>query len=91
MSISEEDDALNQVMNHGSVHHAEFLDEDVVFALSHDEVFSIYHLTDPDSNSGRDPLSFGDLRTRLECDYVVDVLSTRGNKGAFVAAGSHAT
>ncbi|KAL8636658.1 MAG: hypothetical protein Q9228_005971, partial [Teloschistes exilis] len=46
-TITDEDDALIQVFNHGSsIAHADFLSDHEVFALSHDEIFSIYDLKD---------------------------------------------
>lgn len=89
-TITEEDDALLQVMNHGSsIHHAGFLSDEDVYALSHDEMLSIYRVANPDEEVEEPlPENFGDLRTRLECDYVVDVQSD-GAGGAIIAAGSH--
>ncbi|KAK2768327.1 hypothetical protein FQN54_000180 [Arachnomyces sp. PD_36] len=102
-TITDEDDALLQVVNHGSVHHAGFLAEDnnsndnngsgssgaagAIYALSHDENFSIYprHSSEEDATEPP-PIPFGDLRPVLDCSYVVQVL--RGSGESFVAAGS---
>ena len=43
--IGDEDDSLLQVVNHGPIHKAGFLSEEVVFALSHDEQLSIHAVT----------------------------------------------
>lgn len=88
-TISDEDDALYQVMNHGaSINHAGFLSETEIFALSHDETLSIYRLTGPDDASPETPSTvFGDVRPQLECEYVVDLLSTSGQ--ALLGAGTH--
>ncbi|RAO67880.1 uncharacterized protein BHQ10_003892 [Talaromyces amestolkiae] len=88
INIQDEDDTLLQVINHGSVHHAGFLSEDAVYALSHDETFSIHPITNPDSEEGSDPspIQFGDLRPKLQCEYVVQALGT--NQGIYLAAGN---
>ncbi|KUL90218.1 hypothetical protein ZTR_02118 [Talaromyces verruculosus] len=88
INIQDEDDTLLQVINHGSVHHAGFLSEDAVYALSHDETFSIHPITNPDSEEGNDPspIQFGDLRPKLQCEYVVQALNT--NQGTYLAAGN---
>ncbi|OJJ45622.1 hypothetical protein ASPZODRAFT_133478 [Penicilliopsis zonata CBS 506.65] len=73
-TIQDEDDALVQVINHGSVHHAGFLSPDTVYALSHDEVFSIHPMTNPDDPQKEpEPVLFGDLREPLACEYVVQL------------------
>ena len=94
MSISDEDDALIQVHNHGSsINHAGFLSNSDLFALSHDETLSVYHLNDPDESTDEpSPTVFGDLRPKLDCEYIVDVIpSTSSSSGveAIVGAGSH--
>ncbi|KAL2056679.1 hypothetical protein ABVK25_003073 [Lepraria finkii] len=88
---SDEDDALSQVANHGSsIHHAGFLSNSQFFALSHDETFSIYQLESPD-NPAPDmiPQVFGNLRPKLECEYVVDIIPHFGSGEAILGAGSH--
>ena len=91
-AISDEDDALVQVQNHGSsINHAGFLSDSDFFALSHDETFSVYHLNEPE-NSTNEPsqTAFGDLRPTLDCEYVVDVIPSRSSGvEAIVGAGSH--
>ena len=90
-SITDEDDALLQVIKHSSVHHAGFLNPNTVYALSHDELFSIHPLTNPDDdNNDNDPAAaavhFGDLRPTLEVEYVAQILSTPS--GNYIAAGN---
>ncbi|KAK1144650.1 hypothetical protein N8T08_004954 [Aspergillus melleus] len=86
-TIADEDDALVQVINHGSVHHAGFLTERAIYALSHDEVFSIHPATDPDEQAQEpDPVQFGNLREPLGCEYVAQLCI--GSQGSYVAAGS---
>ncbi|OJJ69699.1 hypothetical protein ASPBRDRAFT_198343 [Aspergillus brasiliensis CBS 101740] len=94
-SITDEDEALVQVINHGSVHHAGFLSENTIYALSHDEVFSVHPATNPDEDvtqaepsASPSPIQFGDLRQPLGCEYIAQVcLGSRG-QGAYVAAGN---
>ncbi|KAL2006552.1 hypothetical protein VTN00DRAFT_9220 [Thermoascus crustaceus] len=87
-TIIDEDDTLRQVINHGSIHHAGFLSEQAIYALSHDEVFSIYPATDPEDERSEppSPLQFGDLRQPLSCEYVVQILG--GSQGSYLAAGN---
>ncbi|KAL8631257.1 hypothetical protein Q9189_003021 [Teloschistes chrysophthalmus] len=89
-NITDEDDALIQVFNHGSsIAHADFLSDHEVFALSHDEIFSIYDLKDsPGDDTSNAAPHFGDLRPQLHCDYVVDLMSSR-SMGPVFGAGSH--
>lgn len=87
-TIADEDDVLLQVINHGSIHRAGFLSDNAVYALSHDEVFSIHPVTDPDSESTANdpsPIHFGDVRQLLSCQYVVQILPS--SQGSFLAAG----
>jgi hypothetical protein len=86
-TITDEDEALVQVINHGSVHHAGFLSEREIFALSHDELFSVHPATDPDdATQVPDPVHFGDVREELACEYVAQLCI--GGQGAFIAAGN---
>ncbi|KAL8673059.1 MAG: hypothetical protein Q9168_002521 [Polycauliona sp. 1 TL-2023] len=89
-TITDEDDALIQVFNHGSsIAHIGFLSDHEVFALSHDEVFSVYDTTDSDQTEAPIPVcAFGDLRPHLTCDYVVDLVGSESS-GPILVAGSH--
>lgn len=93
-STSDEDDALIQVQNHGSsINRAGFLSRSDFFALSHDEAFSVYRLNERQGDSSTDespsPTGFGDLRPKLDCEYVVDVIPSGGvGVGAIIGAGS---
>jgi hypothetical protein len=88
-SIQEEEDALYQVINHGSVHHAGFVSNDMVYALSHDESFAIHPLNSPDDDVLETaPVLFGDLRPPLDCDYAIQLVN--GAQGPALAIGSHA-
>ncbi|GAD98738.1 WD domain protein [Paecilomyces variotii No. 5] len=86
-NIADEEDALIQVINHGSVHHAGYLSENAIYALSHDETFSIHPITNPDDPAQEpSPIQFGDVRQSLGCEYVVQILG--GSQGTYVAAGN---
>lgn len=86
-TITDEDEALVQVINHGSVHHAGFLSESTIYALSHDEQFSIHPATDPDDPAQEpEPVNFDDVREPLDCEYVVQLCL--GAQGPYIAAGN---
>ena len=75
------------MINHGSVHHAGFLSERTIFALSHDEHFSVYPATNPDDASQEpEPVHFGDVREPLGCEYVAQLCV--GAQGPYIAAGN---
>lgn len=85
--MADEDEALVQVINHGSVHHAGFLSERTLYALSHDEHFSVHPATDPDEAAQEpEPVHFGDVREPLGCEYVVQLCV--GGQGPYIAAGN---
>ena len=89
-TIVDEDDALIRVVNHGSsISHAGFLSDKEIFALSHDESFTVQPLDEPEEESTDHPgLAFGDLRPVLSCDYVVDIILSRQNE-AVIGVGPH--
>ena len=89
ITVDDEEDALYQVVNHGSsIHHGGFLGDMDIFALSHDETLSVHRLADPNEHTEEpSPTLFGDLRETLECEYIVEVL--RSADGILVGAGSH--
>lgn len=93
-TIPDEDDALVQITNHGSsIHHAGFLTDTQLYALSHDENFSVYPLAsqheEPASGECNAPTKFGDLRGLLNCEYIVDIITLSGNGNAIIGAGIH--
>lgn len=94
-TIADEDDALVQITNHGSsIHHAGFLTDTQLYALSHDEVFSVYPLISQDdetaaSDKDHAPTKFGDLRGLLNCEYIVDIITPSENGETIIAAGIH--
>ncbi|KAL3468193.1 WD40-repeat-containing domain protein [Aspergillus heterothallicus] len=86
-TITDEDEALVQVINHGSVHHAGFVNEKTIYALSHDEHFSIHPATNPDDPTQEpDPVQFGDLRQPLGCEYIAQLCIA--SSGPYIAAGN---
>ena len=90
-TITDEEEALHQTINHGhSIHHANFLSEVDIFALSHDEKFSMYELVTDIAEEvvEKEPSNFGDMRERLGGEYVVNVLG-RGDGGAVMGVGMH--
>ncbi|RDW90070.1 WD repeat protein [Aspergillus mulundensis] len=85
-TITDEDEALVQVINHGSVHHAGFINERTIYALSHDETFAIHPATDPDEEAQEpEPIQFGDIRQPLSCEYIAQLCI--GSQGPYIAAG----
>ena len=90
-TITDEEETLHQTINHGaSIHHAGFLNNADIFALSHDEKFSMYEMvTNPGEEVEEPPaVNFGDLREPLGCEYVVNVIP-RPDGGAVLGVGNH--
>ena len=98
---ADDDEALVQVINHGSsIHHTGLLRaaapqlEDVsIYALSHDEILTIYPLHNPASNSSDDDDEeknlWGDVRQKLGCEYVLDLVPEPGaGRGGTLVVGS---
>lgn len=84
-SISDEDEAVYQTINHGaSIHSSGFLADKRLYALSHMETLSIYQVASPDIDAPEPkPVEFGDVRERWGCEYVIDMLP------GYVAVGNH--
>jgi hypothetical protein len=90
-TISDEEEALHQTINHGySIHHANFLSNVDIFALSHDEKFSMYELvTNPEESVEEPPPAhYGDMREKFGGDYVANVLR-RPDGSAVIGVGTH--
>jgi hypothetical protein len=90
-TIVDEEEALHQTINHGSsIHHANFLTDVDIFALSHDEKFSMYKLVTNPEESIEEPLPvhYGDLREKLSGEYVVNVVR-RPLASAVLGIGNH--
>jgi WD repeat-containing protein 89 len=86
--IADEDEVVVQAFNHGSVHHAGFLNTSEVFALSHDEKFALYDMAE-EAEKGSATVDFGDIRSVLGCQYVANVVPKMNDAGAILGAGSH--
>ncbi|KAK4241574.1 WD40-repeat-containing domain protein [Achaetomium macrosporum] len=86
-SIADEDEAVQQTFNHGSVHRAGFLNETEVFAASHDEKFALYDMAEQ-TRTGAATVDFGDVRTLLGCQYLAAVAPKLGGMGAVVGVGA---
>lgn len=72
-NITEEEDSLMQVINHGPIHKAGFLGENRIYALSSDQNFAVHPVSTPRDDEDPEPTLFGDLRPLIPCQYVVDV------------------
>ncbi|EME82985.1 uncharacterized protein MYCFIDRAFT_35989 [Pseudocercospora fijiensis CIRAD86] len=74
---ADEEDSLQQVLNpRSAVHCAGFLAQDQVYVVSTDEQYSIHTLakTTAEDEDVPPPITFGDVREKLHCMYVIDVL-----------------
>ncbi|KAF2427403.1 WD40 repeat-like protein [Tothia fuscella] len=70
-AITEEEDAVFQIINHRSaLHHAGRYDNGF-YALGTDETFSLYPFQNPDFDAEEPkPIHLGDVREKLGCEYV---------------------
>ncbi|EPE30819.1 WD40 repeat-like protein [Glarea lozoyensis ATCC 20868] len=90
-TVSDEEDALHQTINHGhSIHRCNFLNDADIFALSHDEQFSLYELMTDVGEGIEEPaaVSFGDMRELLGGEYAANVVR-RTDGSAVLGIGSH--
>ncbi|KAH7313533.1 WD40-repeat-containing domain protein [Stachybotrys elegans] len=86
--IADEDEVILQTFNHNaSIHHAAFLTDTHVLALSHDEQCALYDMAD-DNPSGDAAQHFGDLRQGLGCQYVANVSPKADGTGVILGAGA---
>ena len=86
-SIADEDEVVIQAFNHGSVHHAGFLNNTEVYAVSHDEKFALYDMADSQEN-GSAIWNVGDIREALKCQYIANITPKLGDNGAVIGAGT---
>ncbi|XXH05463.1 hypothetical protein Hte_011890 [Hypoxylon texense] len=87
--ITDEDEVVIQTFNHdASIHHAAFLNDTEVFALSHDEKLALYDMAENHEN-GAATTDFGDMRNVLGCQYVANVFAKSNGTGAVIGAGAH--
>lgn len=68
------------------MHHAGFLNNTEVYALSHDEKFALYDMAE-EQEKGSALVDFGDVREVLKCQYVANVTPKLNDNGAVVGAG----
>ncbi|KAI3324838.1 WD40 repeat-like protein [Xylariaceae sp. AK1471] len=87
--ITDEDEVVIQTFNHGSsIHHAAFLNDTEVYALSHDERLALYDMAEG-YEKGAATTDFGDMRAVLGCQYVANIFSKANGAGAVIGAGAH--
>jgi hypothetical protein len=88
-TVSEEDDAVLQVINHRSaVHHTGLLGKDI-YALGTDEKLSFYTQQDPNPDlKDPDPFVLGDLREHAAgCEYAIKIRNDQSRP--LLAVGAH--
>jgi WD40 repeat protein len=88
---TDEEDALQQVLNpRSAVHCAGFIAEDQVYVVSTDEQYSIHTLakTLSEDEEVPPPIQFGDMRERLQCTYVIDVVLQSSGGPPLIAHGN---
>ena len=74
LTQEEEDDALHQVINYASIHSCGWISPRRIYTLSHMETFAISELNDKSEELKEpQPLDFGDIREKWDCNYVIDV------------------
>ncbi|KAM7194511.1 WD40-repeat-containing domain protein [Rhypophila sp. PSN 637] len=88
ISQTDEDEVVIQAFNHGSIHHAGFLNESTeVYALSHDEKFALYDMAES-AEKGTAIFDTGDIRSVVNCQYVANVVPKVNGAGAVLGVGS---
>lgn len=74
LTQEEEDDALHQVINYASIHSCGWISPRRIYTLSHMETFAINELNDKSEELKEpQPLDFGDIREKWDCNYVIDI------------------
>ncbi|KAI1322402.1 WD40 repeat-like protein [Xylariaceae sp. FL0255] len=87
--ITDEDEVVIQTFNHdSSIHHAAFLNDTEVYALSHDERLAFYDMSESREN-GAATLDLGDMRSVLGCQYITNIVPKFNGAGAVIGAGAH--
>ncbi|KTW28807.1 hypothetical protein T552_01437 [Pneumocystis carinii B80] len=93
--FSIDDDAIINVFNNqSSIHRADFLGPNKVLGLSHMETLSLYNINDISKNDIDDTIdptyiSLGDLRSKLDCDYVIDIILNTTKNSAYICSASY--
>ncbi|GAP88760.2 putative wd domain-containing protein [Rosellinia necatrix] len=86
--IADEDEVIIQTFNHGSsIHHAAFLNDTEIYALSHDEGLALYDMAEGREN-GTATTNFGDMRAVLGCQYIANISIKANGAGAVIGAGA---
>ncbi|KAI1358983.1 WD40-repeat-containing domain protein [Xylaria arbuscula] len=87
--ITDEDEVVIQTFNHdSSVHHAAFLNDTEVYAVSHDERLALYDMAEG-YDKGAATTDFGDMRAVLGCQYIANIFAKANGAGAVIGAGAH--
>ncbi|KAI1355495.1 WD40-repeat-containing domain protein [Xylaria sp. FL0043] len=87
--ITDEDEVIIQTFNHdSSIHHAAFLNDTEVFAISHDERLALYDMAEG-YEKGAAKVDYGDMRAVLGCQYVANIVAKANGAGAVIGAGAH--
>jgi WD repeat-containing protein 89 len=93
VSQTTEEDAIIQIINNhkSAIHEAGFLwSSNFLFTLGTDETFSIYAMQNEDESVEEPkPKHFGDLRERLNCEYVVTIWMYDQNDQGYIIVGNH--
>ncbi|KAI1425083.1 WD40-repeat-containing domain protein [Xylaria sp. FL1777] len=86
--ITDEDEVIIQTFNHGSsIHHAAFLNDTEVYAISHDERLALYDMAE-EYDKGAATTDFGDMRAVLGCQYIANIFAKANGAGAVIGAGA---
>ena len=76
VNIEDEEDALQQVLNpRSAIHCSGFLSPTEVYVVTTDEHFSVYSLDETHEGEGHSVLDYGDVREKLDCMYVANLVS----------------
>ncbi|KAF2966049.1 hypothetical protein GQX73_g7520 [Xylaria multiplex] len=87
--ITDEDEVIIQTFNHdSSIHHAAFLNDTEVYAISHDEKLALYDIAEG-YEKGAATTDFGDMRGVLGCQYIANIFAKANGAGAVIGAGAH--
>ncbi|KAI1752165.1 WD40-repeat-containing domain protein [Xylaria castorea] len=87
--ITDEDEVVIQTFNHdSSIHHAAFLNDTEVYAISNDERLALYDMAEG-YEKGAATTDFGDMRAVLGCQYVANIFAKANGAGAVIGAGTH--
>ncbi|KAI1115697.1 WD40-repeat-containing domain protein [Nemania sp. NC0429] len=87
--ITDEDEVVIQTFNHdSSIHHAAFLNDTELFAISHDERLALYDMSEG-YEKGAATTDFGDMRAVLGCQYIANIFAKANGAGAVIGAGAH--